>query len=726
MAQYLRPNNFGGNQTGVWYGGYQQVDEAVRDDTDFLNSSNNTAGDFFTVRLSGPATTPDIGNMVLRYAYSSSNTGSSPMAPASGGTTPVIQFEIEELVGATWTSRYTTTGLSCPTNGTWSEASDTISFSTWGVWDLNSLRVKINFLSGGGGSPANRRGVATSWIEVEVPDAPPVNRTVNAPIDQTVTSTSAAGSIREPYLVYSQTVDIDANGTLQNIAFNSVPSNVQYLAVLANWYTDSRFSAATEASTHLGSGSTWSNGTVSSGVQYGWYQWQEGAGNIRAEVHEVLWNPSQVGEPIPTGNCTLTVTPLNTGGKIKLTVLGYFSEPQANGDGGVVRGQTARILGLYLVGSGGQTGAQWPRDIAVVTVGNKQDGALYANSEKIVISQNLYSGASSVFNKTSVSTPNNASAGILFSRYRDATYKGSGFGIRIASPYNVDHAYAAISFNLEAQAGGFSRILSEDLDTVTTSAPTATVGSGISLEVTPANLTFDTSANIPLRRNFKLRVDMELMQFKAAPDDSFKLNSAITVAAQSAAFTGNDVQLVIAVSYTLAVDSSALTFAPSTVGLTQAAYLPVQSTSALFSPQNVTLSFTDNKSLAVDSTQASFSGQDVQLLATARIPVDTATVSFTPQNITSNNSLVITSNALLFSPQNVTLSLSTGQSFTLAVNKASLILSTQELGMLLGVAGGGTIDGLPSAVINTNNDSLTLYGRGGNYYSIDYGITKLQ
>lgn len=423
MAQYLRPNAYGGNQAGTWYGGSGQVDEVTRDDTDFLNSSNNAAGDYTTVRLSSPASTPDIGDMLFRYTYTSSNTGSTPMAPASGGTQPNIQFSIEENVGGTWTNRYTGTLLGCPTNGSWGSNTGTIPFSTWGLWDLSLLRVKIDFVSGGGGSPSNRRGVACSWIEVEVPDPPSASFT---------------------------------------------------------------------------------------------------------------------------------------------------------------------------------------------------------------------------------------------------------------------------------------------------------------LAVDPATLTFGTGADIPLRRSFRLRVDSTLAQFKAAPDDSFKLNSAIAVDAQAAAFTGNDVQLILAVSYTLAVDSSALTFAPSTVGFTEAAYLPVQSTSVAFSPQSVTLSFTDNKSLAVDSTQASFSGQDVQLLATARIPVDTATVSFYPQNITSNNSLVITSNTLLFSPQNVTLSLSTGQSFTLAVNEASLILSTQQLGMLLSVSGGGTIDGLPSAVINTDNDSLTLYGRAGNYYSIDYGITKLQ
>jgi len=722
MAQYLRPNNFGGNQTGVWYGGFGKVGEAVRDDTDFINSTNNAAGDYNTVRLSSPASTPATGDMILRYTYSSSNTNSTPRAPASGGTTPVIQFEIEELVGATWTSRYTTTSLSCPTNGTWSAASDTIGFGTWGLWDLSLLRVKINFVSGGGGGPSARRGIATSWIEVEVPDPPPANVTINAPLD-TVTSTSAAGSIREPYLVYSQTVDIDANGTLQNVAFNSVPSNVQYLTVLANWYTDSKFSNATEADNHLGYGAnSWSNGTVSATPFFAWYQWQEGTGNVRAELHEVVWTANKIGEAIPTGNCTLTVTPLNTGGKIKLTVLGYFSEPQASGSGGVRRGATNGSNGTFSASSGGTTGVSSSNDITSVTIGNKQDGALYPNSEKVTFFQNILAGASYVFNKTSVSTPNNGSAGVLFSRYRNLPYRNSGFGIRITSPYDVDHTFSTIFCVLEAVPGGLSRILDKDLDTVTTSAPTATVTSGTSLQVTPANLTFDTSANIPLRRNFKLRVDMELMQFKAAPDYSFKLNSAITVAAQSAAFTGNDVQLLIAVSYTLAVDSSALTFAPSTVGFTEAAYLPVQSTSVAFSVQDIGL----NSSIQVDNAFALFSGQDVQLLVTARIPVDTAAISFTPQNITSNNSLVITSNALLFSPQNVTLSLSTGQSFTLAVNKASLILSTQELGMLLGVTGGGTIDGLPSAVINTNNDSLTLYGRGGNYYSIDYGITKLQ
>lgn len=191
MAQYLRPNAYGGNQVGTWYGGYAQVDEVTRDDTDFLNSTNNSAGDYTTVRLSAPASAPDVGIMFVRYVYGLSDTNSSPMAPASGGSATYIKFDIEENVGGTWTTRNSGSVLQCPTSGNWSSIELQIAFNIWGLWDLSLLRIKINFDSGGGGGPANRRGVAVSWIEVEVPDPPSASFTLPV-TSSSLTATPAA------------------------------------------------------------------------------------------------------------------------------------------------------------------------------------------------------------------------------------------------------------------------------------------------------------------------------------------------------------------------------------------------------------------------------------------------------------------------------------------------------------------------------------------------------
>ena len=160
MAQFLRPD--GVISQGSWTGGFADIDEATPNDADRAYSANNPGGSIFEVSLSDPADTPDTGTSTIRYRHGRVNNGTLSgtgtattldVSVMQGGIT--IASDAQQAPGGAYVTRSWTPDLSAVTN-----------------W--NDLRLRF-VPGGGGGSPSNRRGVAISFAEGEVPDgAPPV------------------------------------------------------------------------------------------------------------------------------------------------------------------------------------------------------------------------------------------------------------------------------------------------------------------------------------------------------------------------------------------------------------------------------------------------------------------------------------------------------------------------------------------------------------------------
>jgi hypothetical protein len=160
MVQILRPNdlqileNFTGSHT--------DIDEVTPSDADFVWSTNNTTG-IFRSGLTDPVGTPQPGTGTVRFRYAKTNAGT----PDSGGSNCQLIVAVN-TVGNVFLAA---SGTLSVTSGTWTEGSFT--FNIADVNDWNGLRVQFD-VAGGGGSPANRRGVGVSWIEVEITDPDPI------------------------------------------------------------------------------------------------------------------------------------------------------------------------------------------------------------------------------------------------------------------------------------------------------------------------------------------------------------------------------------------------------------------------------------------------------------------------------------------------------------------------------------------------------------------------
>lgn len=155
MAQTLVPD---GNITQTSFtGGFAEIDEASPgSDADFAYGANNTAA-VLEVSVSNPGTTPGAGTCTVKFRHAKTNAGTVDGA----GNAVTVTAEVYE--GATQRaidSAQTATG-------TWTERQFTFDASLVSNW--NDLRLRFT-TSASGGSPANRRGGAISWAEIQTPD----------------------------------------------------------------------------------------------------------------------------------------------------------------------------------------------------------------------------------------------------------------------------------------------------------------------------------------------------------------------------------------------------------------------------------------------------------------------------------------------------------------------------------------------------------------------------
>lgn len=159
MAQFLRPD---GNVTQTSFtGGFADIDESTASDADFAYGADRTASTL-EVSLTDPSGTPGSGTCTVRYRIAKVDGG---VYPGTGGNSLTITAEVYE--GASLIAG----GGAITAPDAWTDQSFT--FAASGVTDWNNLRLRFTTTSSGG-SPANARGGAVSWAEIETPDAAPL------------------------------------------------------------------------------------------------------------------------------------------------------------------------------------------------------------------------------------------------------------------------------------------------------------------------------------------------------------------------------------------------------------------------------------------------------------------------------------------------------------------------------------------------------------------------
>jgi hypothetical protein len=158
MAQILRPDSDAVlTEIGSSTPAYTSLDEATPSDADYAWSNDNTIARL-EVGIQNPSGTPASGTITIRYRIALTDSGT---VIGSGSASTVIARLIEGTSVLSSDAQRTATG-------TWTQYSWNVSTSV--VTDWTNLRVRFD-ITGGGGSPANRRGMGVSWTEVEVPDA---------------------------------------------------------------------------------------------------------------------------------------------------------------------------------------------------------------------------------------------------------------------------------------------------------------------------------------------------------------------------------------------------------------------------------------------------------------------------------------------------------------------------------------------------------------------------
>lgn len=145
---------------------YTNVDESTLSTTDFIYGTNNTAavyeGKLNT--LSAPAS----GACVFRYSLAKTNAG---VVDGGGSTVTVTMDLVQGTTIIASSSAITVTG-------TWTSGSVTLTQGQVdAITDWTDLRIRMT-TSTSGGTVANRRGGAVSWVELEIPSAPTVTRKV--------------------------------------------------------------------------------------------------------------------------------------------------------------------------------------------------------------------------------------------------------------------------------------------------------------------------------------------------------------------------------------------------------------------------------------------------------------------------------------------------------------------------------------------------------------------
>lgn len=157
MAQFARPDS---NVTQTNFtNGFANIDEASPSDADFAFGANNTVAEL-EVGLSDVTDPSSSSGHVFRYRIAKTNAGTVD----GGGNAVTVTARL--MQGTTEIA----TDTAKTADGTWTQYAYTLtSGEADAITSYTDLRLEF-VTSASGGSPANRRGGAVSWAELEVPD----------------------------------------------------------------------------------------------------------------------------------------------------------------------------------------------------------------------------------------------------------------------------------------------------------------------------------------------------------------------------------------------------------------------------------------------------------------------------------------------------------------------------------------------------------------------------
>lgn len=162
MAQFARPSSDITNNG--FSGGFAAIDEASPSDADRWIGNNNQA-DTLEVLLSSVNDPTSSSGHTFRYRIAKSDEDGA--TPDGGGNAVTITASLWQGGTQIATDTAKTAG------GTWTQYAFALSGAEAdAITNYADLRLRF-VTTASGGSPANRRGGAVSWAELEVPDPPP-------------------------------------------------------------------------------------------------------------------------------------------------------------------------------------------------------------------------------------------------------------------------------------------------------------------------------------------------------------------------------------------------------------------------------------------------------------------------------------------------------------------------------------------------------------------------
>lgn len=164
MVRYMLPVSVVTNTGGTFVGTGDHNDLNDQNNATYWYTGDNTAETLEVKMTDFSASPPAYGFM----SYSTVDTyADGGVVPADAGNVNAV-FNVSVYQGTT--AIYTSASNEVPTSGAWSTDQYAVNFSFDSITDWSDVRVRI-VTSGGGGSPAGRRGVAISRISLEIPNA---------------------------------------------------------------------------------------------------------------------------------------------------------------------------------------------------------------------------------------------------------------------------------------------------------------------------------------------------------------------------------------------------------------------------------------------------------------------------------------------------------------------------------------------------------------------------
>ena len=168
MVRYAHPVAQTNSSGGTYLGGSADYTNLVDNDNATYWYGANNQTNFVEFRLTDFSSAPPAyGFIALGMVYSVSDDDASPIAPQTSGSGPTVTVDLYQ-----GTTLLDTWGSFVPDASTWKTENYVINYAwfTQGITDWSDVRVRITS-NGSGGSPSNRRGIAVSKVNYEIPDA---------------------------------------------------------------------------------------------------------------------------------------------------------------------------------------------------------------------------------------------------------------------------------------------------------------------------------------------------------------------------------------------------------------------------------------------------------------------------------------------------------------------------------------------------------------------------